>query len=626
MDKINFKDIKLIIWDLDDTFWNGTITEGGIVPIEKNIGLISDLTDCGIINSICSKNTFEDCANKLKELKIFDFFVFPSINWDNKGKRIAEQIQTMSLRPANVLFIDDNNVNLQEAKYYSADLQIALPEVIDELISYVKSIEKTDKQHKRLLQYKLLEEKNIEKSKFDNNDEFLFASNIQVEIKNDCLTELGRIHELIIRTNQLNFTKNRISIEELTKLLTESNVQCGYITVRDRFGDYGIVGFYALRDNYLEHFVFSCRTMGQGVEQYVYARLNFPDIEIVGEVQANLEKTTLPAWINQQQANIVSEIEEQNVAAQACKILLKGPCDLSKTSTYIKGNDLFACEFTYVNEKTHNIIEGYNHSVHILGLKEYSATEKQEIVEDCIFVDAAMLEGSFFYEKYDIVFLSALIESGYGIYRKKGTDIRVAFGDYKFPLTDKNNWQDYISGKLYNGNNKFTKSYLETFAQKYEFVGRTSPDEYVSILKKMLAYLPFDTVICLILGAEYHYPKSDDISLHHSLLNQKVRELAITESRIKYIDVAKIAIKQSDFTDSINHFSTRIYYEMAQKMTDVINSVSPDTVRQYAKWMVYTDKIIIGVRAVLKKILKNPDNRAYKWIKNVYSVLRRKKK
>ena len=26
----SLQDIKLIIWDLDETFWNGTISEGGV--------------------------------------------------------------------------------------------------------------------------------------------------------------------------------------------------------------------------------------------------------------------------------------------------------------------------------------------------------------------------------------------------------------------------------------------------------------------------------------------------------------------------------------------------------------------------------------------------------------------
>ena len=53
---IDFSKIKLIIWDLDETFWDGTLSDGTMSIIEKNIALIQQTTDCGVINSICSKN------------------------------------------------------------------------------------------------------------------------------------------------------------------------------------------------------------------------------------------------------------------------------------------------------------------------------------------------------------------------------------------------------------------------------------------------------------------------------------------------------------------------------------------------------------------------------------------
>jgi len=108
--------IKLVIWDLDNTFWSGNIKEGGIQLNSENIELVKSLTDCGIVNSICSKNTFEDVAGKLTELEMFDYFVFPSIDWTSKGQRINNLIKEMSLRAENVLFIDDEITNLEEAK------------------------------------------------------------------------------------------------------------------------------------------------------------------------------------------------------------------------------------------------------------------------------------------------------------------------------------------------------------------------------------------------------------------------------------------------------------------------------------------------------------------------------
>ena len=49
---ISFDKIKLVIWDLDDTFWSGTLTEGGVSPIASHIELVKKLTDCGIVNTI----------------------------------------------------------------------------------------------------------------------------------------------------------------------------------------------------------------------------------------------------------------------------------------------------------------------------------------------------------------------------------------------------------------------------------------------------------------------------------------------------------------------------------------------------------------------------------------------
>ncbi len=114
--------IKLVIWDLDDTFWSGTLSEGPITPNNNNIQLVRDLTDRGIVNTICSKNDIEPTVAKLKELGIYEYFVFISIDWTPKGQRINKLIKDMGLRPVNCLFIDDNIVNLNEAVFYSKEL------------------------------------------------------------------------------------------------------------------------------------------------------------------------------------------------------------------------------------------------------------------------------------------------------------------------------------------------------------------------------------------------------------------------------------------------------------------------------------------------------------------------
>ena len=145
-------------------------------------------------------------------------------------------------------------------------------------------------------------------------------------------------------------------------------------------------------------------------------------------------------------------------------------------------------EFSYVNESNGQTIDAYNHSVHIEGLLSYSDSEKEEIVRDCIFVDPAMLSGSFFTKGYDVIVLSTLIESSRLIYKKKGSGIRVVFGGND--LTDPQNWDGLIDNTLYTGGNTFTREYLQSFSENYECVGITTPDMYVSFLNKCLEWLP----------------------------------------------------------------------------------------------------------------------------------------
>ena len=117
---IDFQKVKLIIWDLDETLWKGVLSDGTVQIISENIKLINDLIDAGIVCSICSKNDFETTKKFLKEQKIWNSFVFASINWSSKGERVKQIIDEMQLRQPNVLFIDDNQSNLNEAKQAQA--------------------------------------------------------------------------------------------------------------------------------------------------------------------------------------------------------------------------------------------------------------------------------------------------------------------------------------------------------------------------------------------------------------------------------------------------------------------------------------------------------------------------
>ncbi len=42
--------VKLVVWDLDETFWKGTLSEEGIQPIAQHVEMIKTLVDRGIFD------------------------------------------------------------------------------------------------------------------------------------------------------------------------------------------------------------------------------------------------------------------------------------------------------------------------------------------------------------------------------------------------------------------------------------------------------------------------------------------------------------------------------------------------------------------------------------------------
>ncbi len=85
--------IKLVIWDLDDTFWQGTLSEGPITPLEANLELVRDTAARGLVHTIVSKNDFAPAEARLRELGIWELFVFARISWQPKGPVIRELLE-----------------------------------------------------------------------------------------------------------------------------------------------------------------------------------------------------------------------------------------------------------------------------------------------------------------------------------------------------------------------------------------------------------------------------------------------------------------------------------------------------------------------------------------------------
>lgn len=605
-----FDKIKLVIWDLDETFWKGTFSEGNVEIPGQNRSLIALLTDIGIVNSICSKNDEKQVLDFLKKQGVAEYFVFPSINWLPKGARIKQLISDMQLRPANVLFLDDNPSNLGEAAYACPEIMTGTPELLPQLFADAEKAERKDPAHKRLKQYRILEEKHQARAEFASNEEFLYKSNIRVDISADCDAQIDRIHDLILRSNQLNFTKVRSTKEELSALFAEADVSCAYVSVRDNFGDYGIIGFYAVKANRLLHFVFSCRTLGMGIEQYVYNKLDRPELTIVGEVISDLTSTELPGWINQEvQDSSASQMEIKDLTAHT--VLVKGPCDLFQVYPYIANTELFDTEFTHTTD-TGLVIESTGHTTHVVEALRLSQAQKQLVVDEVPFAHMDMYCDNIYCRDYKVVFLSILADCNLGVYRRKGTGEQLAFLEYMHPITDPASWPGLVSGEYPNANFQFTEEILKNFSEKYEFVGRNTPEQIVANLDFIRTHLPEDCVLAIMLGGELYYEKNTfeaymDRHLVHKSVNDAIRNWACSQDNVRLIDVNKYLTDQSCFYDHFNHYIKPVYYALAAEMVQIVNEATGSHITETSKakmLLIRAKEALAPVYYKLRKLLK----------------------
>lgn len=603
MNEIDLKKIKLVIWDLDNTLWNGILTEGNITDNEAHYSFVRQLTDVGIICSICSKNDIEPVEKELERIGLSDYFVFKSINWETKGGRIKKIIDDMHLRAVNVLFLDDDSRNLAEVKNVLPEINCALPDVIPDLQKQIDESFKNDKEHKRLQQYKVLERKTSDAEKFGKDTDFLRSCEIQIYIGHDCENQADRIYDLMQRANQLNYTKVRSTKEELNLLLNDSGIDCAYVSCKDKYGDYGIVGFYALNknENRLVHFLFSCRTLGMGVETFVYYILKKPVLEFVGYVVNDLTEDC-PDWISisEKEFPTFENKEASNEIDGRITMLFKGPCDLYLVEKFFPKSLHITTEFTYMNEKKFSV-ESFNHTSEIVASEEYSAEQKEKIIKSLPFMSPNYYGTEIFSKKWNVVVLSMLCDYSLGLYQNKYDSSHFVYAQYTTSLLDENQWE-HFSEKAFP---KLDRTLLASLKENYDFKGLVSKEEMVKNLSFIREHLPSDTLLILLGGAEFNYIEKNsnvrkDRCLVHKEYNAAVKNFCNTHVNCEFIDVNPFITGEESFIDTISHYVNQVYFEIAQAIVSTINKyVGNEVVKNISRNSLVKLKIFRIIRAVV---------------------------
>lgn len=265
--------IKLVVWDLDNTLWQGTLSEGDDVRLTPGIQKIVDTLDKrGILQSVSSKNNFDDAYKKLKQFQLDHYFLYAKINWNAKSKNISEIIRQINISPDTVAVVDDQAFELDEIRFSLPEVTLIDAADIGNILQ-MDCMNPTfiteDSAIRRKMYQSDIKRRMDEQKYLGTQEEFLETLGMKMRIIEAKEEDLKRAEELTVRTHQLNSTGYTYSHEELKRFIYDDEYRLWIVDLKDIYGTYGKIGLVLLHCEKskwtLKLLLTSCRVMNRGI-------------------------------------------------------------------------------------------------------------------------------------------------------------------------------------------------------------------------------------------------------------------------------------------------------------------------------------------------------------------------
>lgn len=289
---------KVLALDLDNTLWGGVIGEDGLAGLKLghdfpgNVHLriqreLLELRDRGILLVLLSKNNEDDAKlgfEALPDMVLkWDDFVVRKVNWKHKHENLRQAAQELGLGLDSFAFIDDSD-------YEREQMRQALPEVLvlnekSDPLCVLRSLWETDafdslsltiEDRQRHHDYAVREARRPG-GRGDELEAFLRSLEMEATVEQIGCSNLDRVVAMLGKTNQFNLTTRRHSRADVEEILQRPGAVALSLRLRDKFGDQGIVALLLAipADKgaalVIDSFLVSCRALGRGVEDTLWA-------------------------------------------------------------------------------------------------------------------------------------------------------------------------------------------------------------------------------------------------------------------------------------------------------------------------------------------------------------------
>jgi FkbH-like protein len=265
--------VKCVVWDLDNTLWEGTLLEGDSIILRKNIkSVLQQLDARGILHSIASRNDEKAAMARLQDFGLSEYFLYPQINWNSKVESIKSIAKNLNFGLDTIAFIDDQAIERDEVSFLIPQVQCIDVGEIDALTQLPRMIPRfvsEDSKQRRAMYLSDIQRNRVEQDFIGLNEEFLASLEMVFAISRATENDLQRAEELTVRTHQLNSTGYTYSYDELNEFRESAGHRLIICGLDDKYGTYGKIGLCLLECGAeiwtIKLLLMSCRVMSRGV-------------------------------------------------------------------------------------------------------------------------------------------------------------------------------------------------------------------------------------------------------------------------------------------------------------------------------------------------------------------------
>lgn len=299
--------VKCLVLDLDNTLWGGVVGDDGWENLQVgHLGIGKAFTEFqqwllklkrrGIILTVCSKND-EDKAREPFEknpemvLRLDDIAVFIA-NWDNKADNVRRIRSILNIGYDSMVFIDDNPFERNIVRENLPEVIVPeMPEDPAEYVDFLSSLNlfetasHSGEDSDRTRMYRIEAQRVSERFRFTDETAYLKSLDMVAEVTPFNDFNIPRVAQLTQRSNQFNLRTRRYSESEVRAMAADPEFGCLAFSLKDRFGDNGLICVVILKKIssetlFVDTWLMSCRVLKRGMENFTlnaiaeYAKAN----------------------------------------------------------------------------------------------------------------------------------------------------------------------------------------------------------------------------------------------------------------------------------------------------------------------------------------------------------------